>query len=154
MDDKFREGVARLEATLQELQPPAEAIAAVMADANQALKRAAKRKLVPEGWERVELVPNRDFTLEFTGQLLCEASWETRGNERMRIELWQTEGGAWVATTITEMASRDMISATVIEPGEDLQARRHAAMAQWDWHDRARTMVRKGLGWSLRREVA
>lgn len=46
----------------------------------------------------------------------------------------------------------DQITAAVIQPGEDEQARRFACMDQWDWHDRARSMVRK-LGWSLRGTV-
>lgn len=129
----------------------------IIADAERAFKRAAKRAAVPADHERVELKQHRGPTIEFTGQFLAENEFVTRGEDpiRVRFEIWQTVTGNLVAVTITEPATRvgfESVEATVVERQDDVQAMRFAVMEHFDWNDGARNMARK-LGWSIRVEV-
>jgi hypothetical protein len=137
---------------------PAAAKGAI-ADAQRALLRIVKRSAtLPAEYERVEVVRQRGPTLEFSGRLLASHEFTTRSDDPMRVEfeVWETVAGAYVAVTTTTPAEREGVelsSATVVEPQDDAQAMRFAVMEHFDWHDRARAMARKQLGWSLRAEV-
>lgn len=101
----------------------------------------------------VEIKQTRGPTLRFRGSMLAEQGW-TAPNHGMRIELWQTEGGALVAVTEGEYTIDEIDRrALVVEPVEDEQAMRFAVMDFFDWENRARSMVRKQLKWRLVREV-
>lgn len=137
---------------------PGGAMISALADCERALKRIAKRASVPADWERVEIVQARGPTVEMTARLLAETSFETRGNNALEIalEIWETQGGALVAvssSTLPGHSGREDARLKIVPAQDNVQAMRFAVMAAFDWHDRARSMVRK-LGWSLRQEVA
>ena len=128
-----------------------------IADAQAALKRIIKRaEATPD--ERWEINVSRGARLEFSGKLLCCDTFTTSGRDPLEIELciYQSEAGALIATSSAVPAERqghETIKAVVVEPSEDVQAMRFAVMDFYDWELRARSMVTKRLGWSLRREV-
>lgn len=130
----------------------------ILADAERALKRAAKRaEALPDEFERIEVVQQRGPRIEFVGRLLSEQEWVTRGSDPMKVafEIWETQGGALVAISSTEPADRvgiEIVKAIVVERQDDVLAMRLAVMDFFDFHDRARTMARK-IGWDLRVEV-
>lgn len=128
----------------------------IIADATRAFERAAKRATVPDGLERVEFKQHKGPTIEFTGRLLAETEFETRGADPMHVtfEIWETAGGALVAVVMTRPFNRgfEIVRATVAERQDDAQAMHFAVMDHFDWGDAARNMARK-LGWSLRMEV-
>jgi hypothetical protein len=90
----------------------------------------------------------RGPAIRFTGAMIAKTEFDLRDDRTMRLELWQTEGGALIAVSTTDQETR----AEVVEPGEEL-AMRCAVMDAFDWHDRARTMVKEQLKWKLVREV-
>lgn len=130
----------------------------ILADTERALKRAARRAEELEGeWERVEFVPTRGPTTEFTGRLLAEDTFETRGRDALKItmQIWETKAGALVAIDETQPlfeGATAKLAVKVCPPTADAQDQRFAAMEHFGWSSRARSMARK-LGWSLRIEV-
>lgn len=123
-----------------------------------------------------EIKQNRGPTLRFRGRLLAVTEWTTKGHDiaHMKIELWETRGGALIPVTRSEFddGRRSLVSATVVEPvkpgapiangdgtwrygseADGEAAMRFAVLSHFDWNDRARSMVRE-LGWKLVREVA
>lgn len=130
----------------------------VIADAVKAMKRENRRHQNEPGYERVEFKQHKGPTIEFTGKLIAENEYVSRGSpEPMNVtmEIWQTKAGALVAMVATYPVSREgyeKVEATVVEPEDDHQAMRFAVMDALDWSDGARNMARK-LGWSLRVEV-
>lgn len=128
-----------------------------LADCERALKRAAKRASVPDGFERVEFKQHRGPTIEFTGRRLAQHEHETRGRDPMRVEfdIWETVAGNLVAVVCTGPVMREgfeIVEATVVERQDDAQAMRFAVLDAFEWNDGARNMARK-LGWSIRQEV-
>jgi hypothetical protein len=132
----------------------------ILADAERALKRAAKRAEELDGeWERVEFVPTRGATVEFTGRLLAEDSFESKGNRpdpiSVQMSNWETKAGGLVAVDETQRLdgeSTPRLAVLVASPTSDVQEQRFAVMEHFGWSSRARSMARK-LGWSLRVEV-
>lgn len=117
---------------------------------------AAKGKPMTETFERVKFAQNRGPLLVFEGKLLASTEFETRAGS-MALEIWETPAGAWIATatgTPYDEDSRVIRTATIVPPGDDEMARRCAVMDEFDWEDRARSMVRKQLGWALKIDVA
>ncbi|QZP06774.1 hypothetical protein [Caenibius sp. WL] len=160
-DDKIAAALAKLESTLEKSAPVArEECISALADCERALFRAAKRaEDMQDRYERVEISQTHGPKLEFTGVLLCETEYETRGRDRLsvRLEIWQTQGGALIAARYAEPAARDgfeTIDTAVVAPQEDAQAMRFAVMDHFRWDMNARTMVGKKLKWTLRQEVA
>ena len=113
-----------------------------------------------EASARVTIKQSRGPTIEFEGRLLASTEWEAREG-LMRIELYQTKGGALIPVTRStfEDGRRALVSATVVETGAAgaagfyEQSARFDVMDFWDWTDRARSMVREQLGWTLKRVV-
>jgi len=129
--------------------------------------------------KKERLTPSNGPTLKFVGQQIASVEFETTAHDPMQVgfEIWETQGGALIAYSSSFPLDRDGVEAsraTVVEPikvdpaniGEELgsllsgegqpvdeQAMRFAVMDHFGWHDRARNMVRKQLGWSLNREV-
>lgn len=100
---------------------------------------------------------SRGPTIEFAGKLLASDEFTTKGRDPMkiRLEIWETRGGALIAASYSEPADREGFEdarAEVVEPSENAQAMRFAVMGFFGWDNRARSMARK-LGWSLRMEV-
>ncbi len=130
----------------------------IIADATRALKRAAKRAEALSGeWQRVEFAQHTGPTIEFTGRLLADTSFESRRGTPTRVafEIWETRAGALVAVSVStplSEAGMELVEVTVAEPQDDAQAQRFAVMGHFDWKDGARNMAKK-LGWSLRVEI-
>lgn len=119
-------------------------------------------------YKTTRINPSRSAPLKFKGRLLAETEWEVRQGY-MRFEVWETEGGALIAVSEGSIEGTDArdIRATVVEcpilNSEDLMLEhlmamrtkemRWAVMDHFDWHARARSMV-KAIGWKLLREVA
>lgn len=136
-----------------------------------AVERAAAQNAA--GFGPVKIKQSRGPTIEFEGRLLASTEWETRDGQ-MRLELYQSRGGALIPVTRTDFEDgrRALVSATVVEPhkpgdpipngdgswrygseAEAYAARRFAVLDHFDWTDRARSMVREQLGWKLTRVV-
>ena len=132
-------------------------IAAALADCRRALKRAAKRAEALSGeWERVEFVQTRGPIVEFTGRLLLEHSHDSRRGFRVESEVWETEAGAFVAVLSSSPLDGEGFEdmrVSVIEPSDDVQAMRFAALDHFGWDQGMRRAATKA-GWSLRMEVA
>lgn len=130
----------------------------ILADTERALKRAVKRAEELDGeWERVEFVPTRGPTTEFTGRLLAEDEFESKGRDPIaaRMSIWETKAGALVAVDETQRLNEEStprLAVLVAPPTTDVQEQRFAVMEHFGWSSRARSMARK-LGWSLRVEV-
>jgi len=130
-----------------------------MADCARALLRiAARAATLPADMEHFEIRQNRGPTIEFQGVELASEEHETKGRDAMRIsmEIYRTRGGAMVAVSSMIPIDREGfedVRATVVEPSEDEQAMRFAVMDAFNWDQRARKMVTKKLGWSLRMDV-
>jgi len=131
----------------------------ILADAERALKRAIKRaETLPAEFERIELVPTRGPVVEFSGRQIAEDSYQTKGADPLDVvmEVWETRGGAIVGMRSAMPAGRDgfeIVDVAVAEPRDDVDAMRAEIMDLFDWHVRAKSMMRKQAGWSFRREV-
>lgn len=90
----------------------------------------------------------RGPAIKFTGALIAKTEFEMKTGYDMRMEVWQTEGGALIAVSETDMETR----AAVIEPGDEMDMR-CAVMDAFDWAERARSMLRDQLKWKFVREV-
>lgn len=78
--------------------------------------------------------------IKFTNALIAKTEFEMKTGLDMRMEVWQTEGGALIAVSETQMETR----AAVIEPGDEMDM--HCpVMEAFDWADRARSMRRDHL---------
>lgn len=115
--------------------------------------------------ETIKLKPNRSEPLSFKGWLIASTEWDTKQGEWMSFEIYRTVGGALIVAvegSIPGAEDRTDLKATVIElePGEawdgDKPPQRMvwAALQALDWHDRARSMVKKQLSWRMERVVA
>lgn len=101
------------------------------------------------------LKPSKTEALRFKGRLIAETEWDTRGGEYMRFEIWETEGGAYIPVIEGSVPGNreKLITAEVIEPQDHRKAMHIAVMRFFEFHDRARSMVRP-LKWNTLREVA
>ncbi|GAB7551590.1 hypothetical protein NRB_10880 [Novosphingobium sp. 11B] len=95
-----------------------------------------------------KITQRRGRTGKFTGAVIAKGEFPTRQGFDIRMEVYQTEGGAYVAVTTTDVETR----AVVIEPADpmDMQC---AVMEPFDWHDRAKTMLGDQLKWKFVRTV-
>ncbi|HUD89955.1 hypothetical protein [Sphingobium sp.] len=91
----------------------------------------------------------RGPTIKFTGALIAKTEFDIHGGREMRFEIWQTQGGAFIAVSATEEETR----AVVVEHGDEMEMR-FAVMDFFDWSDRSRSMVKDQLKWRLHRIVA
>ena len=131
-----------------------EAMLGSLAECANEMRRATKRAeaLPPSGgYEVVEIVQDRGPTIEFHGKLLGSAEFDTRKGGRVEMELWQTRGGGIVGI----ITHGDHVSAKAFDLGDyqGEMALRFAVMDFFAWDVRARSMVTKKLGWSLRKDV-
>lgn len=122
-------------------------------------------------YEKIRIVQSRGPTIEADAALLASDEFDVRrDNSRMRLEIWQTQGGALIAVTRGEAMQggevREIVEATVVPPvlvddglmldGSkvvETQAMHFAVMSAFDWSDRARSMIRKQLKWMLVQRV-
>lgn len=115
----------------------------------------------------ITLKPSRSEPLRFWGKIIAETEWDTPSGEWMRFEIWETRGGAYIATREGSIPNSDrtILEACVVEPIRNPDAMtvydepidraemQREVMRFFEFHDRARSMV-KPLKWHLRREIA
>lgn len=102
------------------------------------------------------LKPSRSEPLRFKGRIIADTEWDTKSGDWMRFEIWETQGGAYIAVIVGNVPGEDRedLTAAVFPPQDDEFERRVAVLRFFDGHDRARSMIRSKLKWSLLREVA
>ncbi len=109
-----------------------------------------------------KITPDRSAPLRFVGKRVAHTEWETNRGDTMRFEIWETAGGALIA--VREGDGDDgYTDAIVVEPTEPWQgvgkghppfAMVDAVLTFFQWHDRARSMVKSQLKWRMERLVA
>lgn len=108
-----------------------------------------------------KITPDRSAPLRFNGKCVAETEWTTSRGDTMRFEIWETAGGALIA--VREGGDGGYTDAIVVEPTEDWRASANghppfamvdAVLTFFQWHDRARSMVKTQLKWRMTREVA
>lgn len=120
-------------------------------------------------YEKIRIVQSRGPTIEADATLLASDTFDVRRDATtLTMEIWETRGGALIAVTRGEAMQggevRDIVDATVVEPPTDrgsdevgrnfAELRMHfAVLDHFDWSDRARSMVRKQMKWSLKMRV-
>lgn len=122
-----------------------------------------------DDYSKCEIAQSRGPRLKFEGRLIASDSFETHGQDvremrmevyqtrrEMRMEVYETRGGALIAVTRSDWldgGKREVVLATVVGLGGDEDARHFAVLDAFDWHDRARSMVRNQLRWKLTMRV-
>lgn len=91
----------------------------------------------------------RGPAIKFTGELLAEMDFQTGQGWDMRLELYETLGGAYIAVSKTDVETR----ADIIDASDDTMAMQCEVMDAFDWHPQARGMLRDQLGWQFIIEV-
>ena len=108
-------------------------------------------------FESKTIKPNRSVPLRFIGAMIAETQWDTRNGDWMAFIIYETRGGAYIAVTegnVPGNPDRVERTATVVIPivgeaGErDENAMRIAVLAHFEFHDRAKAMLKRELGWS------
>lgn len=109
------------------------------------------------------LKPSRGAPVRFKGRIIAETQWGTGkfqpgGKECwMRFRVWETRGGAYITEIGGDVPGKPtQVHCTVgiVEPimdavGErDETAMQIAVLQQFDFHDRAKAMLKRELGWS------
>lgn len=110
------------------------------------------------------LKPSRGVPVRFIGRIIAETEWDTRDGCWMRFTVWETRGGAYIAQISGDVPSKpDQVhcSVGVVEPiivnsdgDRDETAMQIAVLEAFDWHDRAKAMLKRELGWAPWIEVA
>lgn len=121
-----------------------------------ALTRAAAQKGTPvTDYELTTIRCTNREAIRFKGKLIAEQEWETRHQSTMRFEIWETAGGALIGVIDGDIPGEDKaeVSACIALSGDEFE-QRIEIMRFFDFHDRARSMVRRQLRWKLVREVA
>ncbi len=120
--------------------------------------------------------PSRGAPVRFKGRIIAETEWDTKDGCWMRFTVWETKGGAYIAVIDGDVPGKpDQVHCKVgvVEPiyqGEpvlgpvveerpgiiihsmerprDETAMQIAVLSHFDWHDRAKAMLKRELGWS------
>ena len=130
------------------------------------------------------LKPTTSAPVRFVGRIIAETEWDTRDGCWMRFTVWETRGGAYIAQISGDVPGKpDQVhcSVTVVEPilkatgkterviedhkpgiieskrpvlERDETAMQIAVLQHFDFHDRAKAMVKRELGWAPVIEVA
>lgn len=130
----------------------------VIADMKRRLKKLTIKAETAGEYEHQSVKPIDGPPLSFSGRLIGEWSGQYGPLEEWyEGEVWQTEGGAYVAILYAVKdnggeAEQQYTRAAVFPCGTDEQERRWAVVAFFNWGDRARGMARK-MGWDLTRLV-
>lgn len=107
--------------------------------------------------------PSRGVPVRFKGRILAKTEWETTKGCWMRFTLWETPGRAYIPVIEGDTPGKpDQVHRTVhvIKPivdgsGErDEIAMQIAVLDAFDWHDRAKRLLKGELGWSPFIEVS
>lgn len=128
-------------------------------------------------FQKKTIKPSRSVPIRFIGRIIAETEWTTKHDSWMRFTVWETRGGAYIAVTEgDEPGKPDQVhcSVTVVEPinragryqlteggalltadiDRDETAMQIAVLDHFDWHDRAKAMLKRELGWAPVIEVA
>lgn len=101
--------------------------------------------------------PSRSAPMRFKGKIIAETQWDTKHDTWMRFTIWETQGGAYIAVREGDVPGSpskvdrhvDLIEPIVDEAGErDEQAMQIAVLDAYEWHDRAKALLRSELGWN------
>ena len=116
-----------------------------------------------EEYQPKTLKPTRTAPVRFKGRIIAEMKWGTGkfhpdGKECwMRFRVWETRSGAYITEIGGDVPGKStQVHCTVgiVEPimdavGErDETAMQIAVLQQFDFHDRAKAMLKRELGWS------
>ena len=110
-----------------------------------------------EEYQAKTLKPSRGAPVRFKGRIIAETEWDTRDGCWMRFTVWETRGGAYIAQISGDVPGKpDQVhcSVTVVEPHPNPTAMQIAVLQHFDFHDRAKAMLKRELGWSPVIEVA
>lgn len=122
-----------------------------------------------EEYQPKTLKPTRSAPVRFKGRIIAETQWGTGkfhpdGKECwMRFRVWETRGGAYITEIGGDVPGKStQVHCTVgiVRPivdavGEpDETAMQIAVLDKFEWHDRAKRMLKNELGWSPWMEVA
>lgn len=107
-------------------------------------------------YETITIRCSKREALRFKGKLIAETEWTTKHDTTMRFEIWETQGGTLIPVIEGELPGEDAVkvSAEVVPPHPNPFEQQVAVMQFFEFHDRARSMVKKQLKWRLVREVA
>jgi hypothetical protein len=113
------------------------------------------------------LRPSRGAPVRFIGRIIAETQWDTKDGCWMRFTVWETKGRAYITEISGDAPGKpDQVHCTVgiVEPIPKLlrdgthqldpTAMQMAVLDTFDWHDRAKAMLKRELGWSPYIEVA
>jgi predicted phosphatase len=104
--------------------------------------------------------PSRGAPIRTIARIIAEVEWAPSGRNSgtwMRFTVWETRGGAYIAVTEGDVAGypdKVDVTATVVEPHPDPVAMQVAVLNHFDWHDRAKALLKRELGWAPCIEVA
>lgn len=116
-----------------------------------------------EEFQAKTLRPTTSAPVRFKGRIIAETEWNTREGCWMRFTVWETRGGAYIAQISGDVPGKpDQVHCTVgvVEPIYDEDGERDeiamqiAVLDVFDFHDRAKAMLKRELGWSPVIEVA
>ena len=103
------------------------------------------------------LRPSRSAPVRFIGRIIAETQWDTRDGCWMRFTVWETKGGAYITEIAGDAPGKpDQVHCTVgvVEPIYDEDGERDeiamqiAVLGHFDFHDRAKAMLKRELGWA------
>lgn len=103
------------------------------------------------------LRPSRGAPVRFIGRIIAETQWDTKDGCWMRFTVWETKGGAYITEISGDAPGKpDQVHCTVgvVEPDPNPTAMQIAVLQEFDFHDRAKAMLKRELGWSPYIEVA
>jgi hypothetical protein len=120
-----------------------------------------------EEYQQKTLRPSRSVPVKFKGRIIAETEWSTKHDTWMRFTVWKTKGAAYIAVIEGDVPGKpDQVdrTVTVVEPIPKLErdgthqldetAMQIAVLDAFDWHDRAKSLLKRELGWSPVWEVA
>lgn len=116
-----------------------------------------------EEYQAKTLKPSRGAPVRFKGRIIADHTWGTgkyqpNGKEVwMRFTVWETQGGAYITEISGDAPGKpdqihcavEVIEPIVDEAGErDENAMQIAVLDGFDWHDRAKALLKREHGWS------
>lgn len=104
--------------------------------------------------KRMTIAQERGPAFRFVGRRILLAEWENAAQFHVEhtAQVWETEGGAYVASFKTTDNEGRRVMAIAIPPGDET-AMRVAVLDFFEWHPRVRQAA-KDKGWSFLVEVA
>ena len=116
-----------------------------------------------EEYQPKTLKPTRSVPVRFKGRIIAETQWDTKDGCWMHFTVWETPGGAYITEIAGDAPGKpDQVHCTVgvVEPIMDAAGERDdiamqiTVLEQFEFHDRAKAMLKRELGWAPWIEVA